>query len=138
MNTYVFFLDSSNRMKRISEDLVTYAENELRLIEGCSLCYILANLSAGPNFKWFAGVCDKKHEIVWAKVVGFNYAPAKLLYVQDNKATVHFFGDHNIAQTSTKYIYLYSKETPSSTFDWSVNIEQVTIFIFLSISTFFV
>nr|XP_023660616.1 zinc finger MYND domain-containing protein 11-like [Paramormyrops kingsleyae] len=60
--------------------------NELHL---CKNCFYLSN--ARPD-NWFCYPCVPNHEVVWAKMKGFGYWPAKILQREDNQVDVRFFG----------------------------------------------
>lgn len=78
-------------------------------IESCSECYLAANTKED----WFIEVCSKPHLIVWAKLKGFPFWPAKVMGITlQHMVNVRFFGDHDRAQIPVKDCYLYSKESP--------------------------
>ncbi|XP_036939177.1 zinc finger MYND domain-containing protein 11 isoform X4 [Acanthopagrus latus] len=60
--------------------------NELLL---CKNCFYLSN--ARPD-NWFCYPCSPSHDLVWAKMKGFGYWPAKVLQRDDNQVDVRFFG----------------------------------------------
>ncbi|XP_028328204.1 zinc finger MYND domain-containing protein 11 isoform X2 [Gouania willdenowi] len=60
--------------------------NELML---CKNCFYLSN--ARPD-NWFCYPCSPAHDLVWAKMKGFGYWPAKVLQREDNQVDVRFFG----------------------------------------------
>uniref|UniRef100_A0A672HK00 Zinc finger, MYND-type containing 11 n=1 Tax=Salarias fasciatus TaxID=181472 RepID=A0A672HK00_SALFA len=60
--------------------------NELLL---CKNCFYLSN--ARPD-NWFCFPCSPSHDLVWAKMKGFGYWPAKVLQREDNQVDVRFFG----------------------------------------------
>uniref|UniRef100_A0A8P4GF86 Zinc finger MYND-type containing 11 n=1 Tax=Dicentrarchus labrax TaxID=13489 RepID=A0A8P4GF86_DICLA len=60
--------------------------NELLL---CKNCFYLSN--ARPD-NWFCYPCSPNHDLVWAKMKGFGYWPAKVLQREDNQVDVRFFG----------------------------------------------
>ncbi|XP_068604715.1 zinc finger MYND domain-containing protein 11 [Brachionichthys hirsutus] len=60
--------------------------NELLL---CKNCFYLSN--ARPD-NWFCYPCSPSHNLVWAKMKGFGYWPAKVLQREDNQVDVRFFG----------------------------------------------
>ncbi|XP_076005400.1 zinc finger MYND domain-containing protein 11 isoform X4 [Genypterus blacodes] len=60
--------------------------NELLL---CRNCFYLSN--ARPD-NWFCFPCNPSHDLVWAKMKGFGYWPAKVLQREDNQVDVRFFG----------------------------------------------
>ncbi|XP_037043852.1 uncharacterized protein LOC119079875 [Bradysia coprophila] len=113
--------DSSKRLQRIAKQMVEYCKNEIVFIEACDSCYELANADVK---NWFPSVCEKQHKLVWAKVVGYPYAPAKLMKTDNDKATVQFFGEHKISQTPTKFCLRFSEKSPNHNYDTEVNIMQ--------------
>nr|XP_033505727.1 zinc finger MYND domain-containing protein 11 isoform X2 [Epinephelus lanceolatus] len=60
--------------------------NELLL---CKNCFYLSN--ARPD-NWFCYPCSPSHDLVWAKMKGFGYWPAKVLQREENQVDVRFFG----------------------------------------------
>ncbi|XP_078121153.1 zinc finger MYND domain-containing protein 11 isoform X3 [Sander vitreus] len=60
--------------------------NELLL---CKNCFYLSN--ARPD-NWFCYPCSPNHDLVWAKMKGFGYWPAKVLQRDENQVDVRFFG----------------------------------------------
>lgn len=61
----------------------------------------------------FLEVCEKPHLLLWAKLKGFPYWPAKLLKITDDMAQVYYFGDHERSLVPLKNCFLYSKEDPN-------------------------
>uniref|UniRef100_A0AAR2M4V9 Zinc finger, MYND-type containing 11 n=1 Tax=Pygocentrus nattereri TaxID=42514 RepID=A0AAR2M4V9_PYGNA len=60
--------------------------NELLL---CRNCFHLSN--ARPD-NWFCYPCAPNHELVWARMKGFGYWPAKVMQREGNQVDVRFFG----------------------------------------------
>ncbi|XP_051971317.1 zinc finger MYND domain-containing protein 11-like isoform X2 [Xyrauchen texanus] len=60
--------------------------NELLL---CRNCFYLSN--ARPE-NWFCFACNPNHELVWARMKGFGYWPAKVMQREGNQVDVRFFG----------------------------------------------
>ncbi|KAM6919466.1 zinc finger MYND domain-containing protein 11 isoform 2-T2 [Lycodopsis pacificus] len=60
--------------------------NELLL---CKTCFYLSN--ARPD-NWFCYPCTPNHDLVWAKMKGFGYWPAKVLQRDESQVDVRFFG----------------------------------------------
>ncbi|KAF4095739.1 zinc finger MYND domain-containing protein 11 isoform X3 [Onychostoma macrolepis] len=60
--------------------------NELML---CRHCFYLSN--ARPD-NWFCYSCSPTHELVWARMKGFGYWPAKVMQREGNQVDVRFFG----------------------------------------------
>lgn len=80
-------------------------------IETCSECYFNANIRKDD---WFVEVCNRPHIILWSKLKGFPYWPAKSMGVNSNGLVdVRFFGDHDRAWVPIKECFLYSKMDPN-------------------------
>ncbi|XP_044771498.1 zinc finger MYND domain-containing protein 11 isoform X9 [Neomonachus schauinslandi] len=78
------------RLVHSAVDVPTIQElDELQL---CKNCFYLSN--ARPD-NWFCYPCIPNHELVWAKMKGFGFWPAKVLQKEDNQVDVRFFGHHH-------------------------------------------
>lgn len=81
-------------------------------IENCPSCYLNANTK---KHTWFIEVCPRPHLLVWAKLKGFPYWPAKVMSINTSgMADVRFFGAHDRAWVGVKDCYLYSIKDPNS------------------------
>ncbi|XP_050068986.1 uncharacterized protein LOC126557310 [Anopheles maculipalpis] len=67
---------------------------EVREIRQCSDCYRHSADKAVPD--WFARPCRTRHELVFAKQRSYQYWPAKVVRVINNKYDVRFFGDKHL------------------------------------------
>ncbi|XP_031638034.1 protein kinase C-binding protein 1-like isoform X2 [Contarinia nasturtii] len=90
-------------------ELMEYVEHEIESVKKCAECYEKANKY--PHL-WFAMACSEPHLLVWAKMKGFNYWPAKLMSIDGQLINVRFFGDHTYADVPATNIYLYSANNP--------------------------
>ncbi|XP_028833949.1 zinc finger MYND domain-containing protein 11-like [Denticeps clupeoides] len=82
--------------------LYTDACHELNELILCKTCFYLSN--ARPD-NWFSYPCSPAHELVWAKMKGFGYWPAKVLQREENQVDVRFFGhQHQRAWISAENI----------------------------------
>lgn len=80
-------------------------------IENCASCYLNANTKKD----WFVEVCPKPHLLVWAKLKGFPYWPAKVMSTNpQGMVDVRFFGAHDRAWVTFKECFLYSKKCPNT------------------------
>ncbi|XP_041099583.1 zinc finger MYND domain-containing protein 11-like isoform X4 [Polyodon spathula] len=77
--------DQAERARLLYSD-TCHELNELQL---CKNCFYLSN--ARPD-SWFCYPCMPNHELVWAKMKGFGYWPAKVLQREDSQVDVRFFG----------------------------------------------
>lgn len=80
-------------------------------METCDECYM--NASSKYGYDWFIKVCTKPHLLVWAKLSGYPYWPAKVMSVYEKVLSVQFFGEHERAFVPAKDCYLYSQEDPN-------------------------
>lgn len=69
--------------------------------------------SSQPGSNWFTKVCTTPHLLIWAKLGGYPYWPAKVMSVYDNVLHVRFFGEHERAFVPAKDCFLYSREDPN-------------------------
>lgn len=115
-NCYVYFSccytppAEMGAILKIAKSLLKTCKQEMGQIETCAECY--ANANSKKN--WFVEVCDPPHVLLWAKLKGFPYWPAKAMAV--NGATlvdVRFFGAHDRAWVPVKDCYLYSQHNPN-------------------------
>ncbi|KAJ8336601.1 hypothetical protein SKAU_G00378210 [Synaphobranchus kaupii] len=87
-NTAILFGVHSDQAE-IARLIYTDTCHELNELQLCRNCFYLSN--ARPD-NWFCYPCSPSHEVVWAKMKGFGYWPAKVLQRQDNQVDVRFFG----------------------------------------------
>lgn len=79
-------------------------------IETCPECYYNANTR---KHDWFEEVCMRPHILIWAKLKGFPFWPAKAMGVTAALVDVRFFGEHDRAWVPIRDCYLFSKEDPN-------------------------
>ncbi|XP_061110100.1 zinc finger MYND domain-containing protein 11-like isoform X2 [Conger conger] len=87
-NTAILFGVHSDQAE-IARLLYTDTCHELDELQLCRNCFYLSN--ARPD-NWFCYPCAPNHEVVWAKMKGFGYWPAKVLQREQNQVDVRFFG----------------------------------------------
>ncbi|XP_063709073.1 E3 SUMO-protein ligase RanBP2-like [Culicoides brevitarsis] len=106
-------LPSKLRFLPNAKSLLKVCRQEILEIETCFECYFKANTDAD----WFTDVCSSPHILLWAKLRGFPYWPAKAMSVNaaSGQVNVRFFGAHDRAWINVKDCYLYSKEDPNGT-----------------------
>ncbi|XP_049632195.1 zinc finger MYND domain-containing protein 11 isoform X4 [Suncus etruscus] len=90
-NTVIFYGADSEQadMARMLYKDTCHELDELQL---CKNCFYLSN--ARPD-NWFCYPCIPNHELVWAKMKGFGFWPAKVMQKEDNQVDVRFFGHHH-------------------------------------------
>ncbi|XP_068094708.1 zinc finger MYND domain-containing protein 11 [Hyperolius riggenbachi] len=87
-NTIIFYGDDSESAD-VAKVLYTDTCHELDELQLCKNCFYLSN--ARPD-NWFCYPCIPNHELVWAKMKGFGFWPAKVMQKEDNQVDVRFFG----------------------------------------------
>uniref|UniRef100_A0A672JHU5 Protein kinase C-binding protein 1-like n=1 Tax=Salarias fasciatus TaxID=181472 RepID=A0A672JHU5_SALFA len=112
-------------------DLSTLEKNVKKKMYGCTeafladMKWILHNciIYNGGNHKLTATakvivkICEHEsqpHPLVWAKLKGFPFWPAKALREKDGQVDARFFGQHDRAWVPINNCYLMSKEIPFS------------------------
>lgn len=91
--------------------LLKICKQETYDIDTCFECYLNAN---SKKENWFVEVCSKPHMVLWAKLKGFPYWPAKAMALQNAQLVdVRFFGDHDRAFVPIKDCFLYSQSDPN-------------------------
>ncbi|XP_034257967.1 zinc finger MYND domain-containing protein 11 isoform X10 [Pantherophis guttatus] len=90
-NTVIFYGVDSEQAD-IARMLYKDTCHELDELQLCKNCFYLSN--ARPD-NWFCYPCIPNHELVWAKMKGFGFWPAKVMQKEDNQVDVRFFGHHH-------------------------------------------
>ncbi|XP_063308324.1 zinc finger MYND domain-containing protein 11 isoform X4 [Pelobates fuscus] len=90
-NTIIFYGDDSEQAD-VAKVLYKDTCHELDELQLCKNCFYLSN--ARPD-NWFCYPCTPNHELVWAKMKGFGFWPAKVMQKEDNQVDVRFFGHHH-------------------------------------------
>lgn len=104
------FSTDNYKVTRAAKALQKVSKQEVGDIETCAECYLNANTMTD---NWFTEVCAKPHLILWAKLKGFPYWPAKAMSINSTLVDVRFFGEHDRANIPSKDCYLYSREDPN-------------------------
>ncbi|MEJ1279099.1 zinc finger MYND-type containing 8 [Cricetulus griseus] len=86
-------------------------KEQMNEIEVCPECYLAA---CQKRDNWFCEPCSNPHPLVWAKLKGFPFWPAKALRDKDGQVDARFFGQHDRAWVPINNCYLMSKEIPFS------------------------
>nr|XP_033787466.1 zinc finger MYND domain-containing protein 11 isoform X2 [Geotrypetes seraphini] len=87
-NTIIFYGVDSEQAD-VAKMLYTDTCHELDELQLCKNCFYLSN--SRPD-NWFCYPCIPNHELVWAKMKGFGFWPAKVMQKEDNQVDVRFFG----------------------------------------------
>ncbi|KAL3832661.1 hypothetical protein ACJMK2_024284 [Sinanodonta woodiana] len=82
--------DTKDGMAELARIMIRDCKYDLDEMLQCQNCYYMSN--AKPK-DWFCQPCEISHELVYAKLKGYSYWPAKVIrYLEDNKYDVRFFG----------------------------------------------
>ncbi|XP_017844729.1 protein kinase C-binding protein 1 [Drosophila busckii] len=99
------------KAEQTAKAIVKVCRQEVNEIETCPECYMNANSCDD----WFVRVCTQPHLLVWAKLKGFPYWPAKAMSAGPNAVVnVRFFGKHDRANVPVKDCFLYSSKDPNT------------------------
>lgn len=93
----------------MANELSELCRHDVKNIRSCGDCY--SYWVEDPD-NYFTKVCKIPHVIVFAKVKGFAYWPAKLMTIKNKTINVEFFGEHTQADIPAENCFLYSKKYP--------------------------
>lgn len=105
----VIYNGSNNKLTKSAQLILQIAEHEIAEMQLCPDCY---RSSCSKKKNWFCEPCRNLHTLVWAKLKGFPFWPAKVLREQDGRLDVRFFGQHDRAWVLVQDCYLISKQMP--------------------------
>uniref|UniRef100_A0A3B3X500 Uncharacterized protein n=1 Tax=Poecilia mexicana TaxID=48701 RepID=A0A3B3X500_9TELE len=103
--------NGNHKLTATAKVIVKICEHEMNEIEVCPECYLSA---CQKRENWFCEPCSHPHPLVWAKLKGFPFWPAKALRDKDGQVDARFFGQHDRAWVPLNNCYLMSKEIPFS------------------------
>uniref|UniRef100_A0A8C8HBM5 Zinc finger, MYND-type containing 8 n=1 Tax=Oncorhynchus tshawytscha TaxID=74940 RepID=A0A8C8HBM5_ONCTS len=104
-------IPGNHKLTATAKVIVKICEHEMNEIEVCPECYLSA---CQKRDNWFCEPCSDPHPLVWAKLKGFPFWPAKALRDKDGQVDARFFGQHDRAWVPLNNCYLMSKEIPFS------------------------
>lgn len=102
-------------MRGYAKRLQRFCEREIYDIRVCVECYRNSNEKAD----WFENACDRPHLLVWAKIKGSPFWPAKAVTMRKNLVDVRFFGDTMLSLVPVENVRLFSKVSPNGTMSQS-------------------
>lgn len=90
-------------MTELATIMIKDCKYDIDEIRQCWNCYFMSN--SKPS-NWFCRPCNPPHKLVYAKLKGFSYWPAKVIRIsEDEKYDVRFFGGyHQRAVIPVEYI----------------------------------
>ncbi|XP_047203487.1 protein kinase C-binding protein 1 isoform X2 [Girardinichthys multiradiatus] len=111
LHNCIIYNGGNHKLTATAKVIVKICEHEINEIEVCPECY-LSTCQKREN--WFCEPCSHPHPLVWAKLKGFPFWPAKALRDKDGQVDARFFGQHDRAWVPLNNCYLMSKEIPFS------------------------
>ncbi|KAL0281647.1 UNVERIFIED_CONTAM: hypothetical protein PYX00_002572 [Menopon gallinae] len=112
LHNSIIFNSTQSPLTSTARFLVKICRQEMAEIENCPDCY----LNAHTKREWFVEVCRKPHILIWARLKGFPFWPAKAMSTNFKNQSVdaRFFGAHDKAWVPIKECYLYSRNSPQA------------------------
>ncbi|KAG5896809.1 hypothetical protein JTB14_032053 [Gonioctena quinquepunctata] len=131
LHNSIIFNSYQSKLTYSAKSIIKVCKQEMAEIENCPNCYLNANIKKST---WFVEVCPKPHILVWAKLKGFPYWPAKAMCTNSSgMVDVRFFGAHDRAWVHYKECFLYSEKDPNTfkqkRYDIEKCIEELNIYI---------
>ncbi|XP_068607072.1 MYND-type zinc finger-containing chromatin reader ZMYND8-like [Brachionichthys hirsutus] len=111
LHNCIIYNGGNHKLTATAKVIVKICEHEMNEIEVCPECYLS---SCQKKDNWFCEPCSPPHPLVWAKLKGFPFWPAKALREKDGQVDARFFGQHDRAWVPINNCYLMSKEIPFS------------------------
>uniref|UniRef100_UPI003AB07272 MYND-type zinc finger-containing chromatin reader ZMYND8 isoform X4 n=1 Tax=Centroberyx gerrardi TaxID=166262 RepID=UPI003AB07272 len=111
LHNCIIYNGGNHKLTATARVIVKICEHEMNEIEVCPECYLSA---CQKRDNWFCEPCSNPHPLVWAKLKGFPFWPAKALRDKDGQVDARFFGQHDRAWVPLNNCYLMSKEIPFS------------------------
>ncbi|GLG92769.1 Nucleosome-remodeling factor subunit NURF301 [Gryllus bimaculatus] len=107
----IIFNTHHTKLSSTAKAILKICKQEMSEIEICPDCYLNAHTRKDS---WFIEVCRKPHVLLWAKLKGFPFWPAKVMRTnRENMVDVRFFGAHDRAWVPVRDCFLYSKCIPT-------------------------
>ncbi|KAG8447062.1 hypothetical protein GDO86_014493 [Hymenochirus boettgeri] len=111
LHNCIIYNGGNHKLTQTAKVIIKICEHEMNEIEVCPECYLAA---CQKRENWFCEPCSNPHPLVWAKLKGFPFWPAKALRDKDGQVDARFFGQHDRAWVPMNNCYLMSKEIPFS------------------------
>ncbi|CRK98616.1 CLUMA_CG012135, isoform A [Clunio marinus] len=97
---------------KILKNIVKNVSSEIYELEACVFCYEQSFVKTD----WFVQPCKRTHLLIWAKLKGYPYWPAKVMSVDNRQQVdVRFFGAHDRAWVPAAHCMLISEKDPNKT-----------------------
>ncbi|XP_047477178.1 protein kinase C-binding protein 1-like isoform X3 [Penaeus chinensis] len=111
----VIFNGANSKVTSMARSLVKILKQDMSEIETCPDCYM--NAHQKPK-TWFIEACRSAHPLIWARLKGFPFWPAKAVKWRDGNVDVRFFGRHDRkgeirSWVPVKECFLFSEQMPT-------------------------
>ncbi|ESO04103.1 hypothetical protein HELRODRAFT_79586, partial [Helobdella robusta] len=112
LHNCVVFNGKNHSLTTVAKTIVKMCCHEVNELLICPDCYL--NSCIKDSDDWFCEPCRIPHTLVWAKMKGYPYWPAKVLREDNNgQVDVRFFGEHDRAWVPLNQVFLLSINPPS-------------------------
>ncbi|XP_078331384.1 uncharacterized protein LOC111122145 isoform X3 [Crassostrea virginica] len=119
LHNCIIFNGSAHKLTASAKMIIKICKHEMNEIELCPDCYW--NSCIRKNDEWFSETCRTPHTLVWAKLKGYPFWPAKVIRYEasnalrevDGQVDVRFFGAHDRSWVPTSQVFMLSKEIPT-------------------------
>ncbi|XP_069106879.1 MYND-type zinc finger-containing chromatin reader ZMYND8-like isoform X2 [Argopecten irradians] len=111
LHNCIIFNGTHHKLTSSAKMIIKICKHEMNEIELCPDCYW--NSCVRKNDEWFSETCRTPHTLVWAKLKGYPFWPAKALREEDDQVDVRFFGAHDRSWVPTSQVYMLSKDIPT-------------------------
>ncbi|XP_078005982.1 MYND-type zinc finger-containing chromatin reader ZMYND8 isoform X8 [Phascolarctos cinereus] len=92
LHNCIIYNGGNHKLTQTAKVIIKICEHEMNEIEVCPECYLAA---CQKRDNWFCEPCSNPHPLVWAKLKGFPFWPAKALRDKDGQVDARFFGQHD-------------------------------------------
>ncbi|KAK9404776.1 Zinc finger MYND-type containing 8 [Crotalus adamanteus] len=99
LHNCIIYNGGNHKLTQTAKVIIKICEHEMNEIEVCPECYLAA---CQKRENWFCEPCSNPHPLVWAKLKGFPFWPAKALRDKDGQVDARFFGQHDRAWDGEK------------------------------------
>ncbi|XP_067934459.1 MYND-type zinc finger-containing chromatin reader ZMYND8-like isoform X2 [Watersipora subatra] len=110
LHNSVLYNGVHNKYTMTAKSVLKMCRNQMTEIETCPDCF-LASCTQEAN--WFCKPCRFSHPLVWAKLKGYPFWPAKALRENDGQVDCRFFGAHDKAWLPSNSVFMLSSEPPA-------------------------
>ncbi|CAC5414863.1 Protein kinase C-binding protein 1 [Mytilus coruscus] len=111
LHNCIIFNGTHHKLTASAKMIIKICKHEMAEIELCPDCYW--NSCVRKNDEWFTELCRSPHSLVWAKLKGYPFWPAKVLREVEGQVDVRFFGAHDRSLLPPSQVFLLSKNIPT-------------------------